>query len=329
LEENEIMAMDVTIQHQALQRRFPGVPVDVASGLEKPAHMYHLYHAPASICSQKVRAVLAQTGQSYISHQFDIPQGDSYEPEYVRIRLRGCQEAGIPLSRAHLGSTSATRTGCDACVVPTLVTGDEKEVLVDSVRICLEIDRRNEAAPEALRPADLAMEIDEQLSIVDDISNYQFLPVVVAAAGASGKANSAFASAKVARCERLLAEHAGDAELILAYSAKRDKERVAAESLFDDEALQKAECNIVVSLQNLETKLAGNKGRYIFGDRVTLADLFWGVELVRLHDTGFDRYWVDGKMPFVARYHDNLCKEAAIAHAVLDWPGARRAHHIA
>jgi 2,5-dichlorohydroquinone reductive dechlorinase len=265
--------VDVTIHHQALQRRFPGVPIGAASGSEKPTHMYHLYHAAPSICSQKVRAVLAQTGRSYISHQLDISRHDSYEPEYVRMRLRGCQEAGIPLSRAHLGSTSATRTGCDACVVPTLVTGDEKEVVVDSLNICLEIDRRNESAPEALRPARLAKEIDEQLSIVDNIPNYQFLPVPVPA-GAAGKSNNAFAAAKVARCDRLLAEHAGDAELALAYSAKRDKERVAAESLFDTEAVQKAECNIVVSLQNLETKLGSNKGHYVCGDRVTLADLF-------------------------------------------------------
>ena len=82
-----------------------------------------------------------------------------------------CQDAGRPVCglrtmhpALHLWSSS----GCDACVVPTVVASESGEVLVDSKNICLQLDRRNPNAPDALMPASLRDAINEELSIVDD-----------------------------------------------------------------------------------------------------------------------------------------------------------------
>lgn len=138
---------------RAARLKFPGDEILLRS--TKAADI-HLFGAPNSICSQKVRAVLFETGQSFVSHTLDIFKGDTYDPDYVRLRLIGCRSAGLPLATDHPGSTSATMIGCDACVVPTVVYASLGDVIVDSKNICIELDRRNSAAPGALMPSEHA-----------------------------------------------------------------------------------------------------------------------------------------------------------------------------
>ena len=305
--------------HDCLTVRFPGTPVGGQSG---QAEKLHLYHAPNSICSQKVRIVLAQTGQAYESHLVNIFEGESYDPAYVRLRMSGCVAAGLPLVRQHLGSTSVSSGGCDACVVPTLVDADAAEVRVDSRRICLELDRTDPAAPGALMPAHLRERIEAEIAIVDNLPNYQLLAVGVGKASESGLKNG-FSIGKVARCDALLAEHADDEALCAAYSAKRSKEQMAADRLFDSAAMDRAHAAMAKALRDLDARLAASNGNYLFGDTVTMADLFWGVELIRLEDLGLSGLWAEGRLPRVADYFQKICALPAIAHAVVDWPGAR------
>src|SRR5688500_18427661 len=94
-----------------ISARFPGVVVPLG-GQEARPHL-HLYHALASICSQKVRATFAAIGQTYVSHPLDLWEGDSYYPAYVRARLHACAAAGLRLVQDHTGSTSVSAHGCD------------------------------------------------------------------------------------------------------------------------------------------------------------------------------------------------------------------------
>lgn len=305
--------------HHSLAARFSGVPV--AGDGELPGSL-HLYHAPNSICSQKVRAVLAQTGRAYESHLLNIFEGDSYDPAYVRLRLSGCVAAGLPLVSQHLGSTAVSSGGCDACVVPTLVDGDAAEVLVDSRRICHELDRTNPAAPGALMPLPQRARIEAEIVIVDELPNYQLLAVGVGKAAESGVQNG-FAVGKVARCDGLLAEHADDEALCAAYSAKRSKEQMAADRLFDAAAMECAYSSMAKALHGLDQRLVPANGGYLFGSTVTMADLFWGVELIRLEDLGLAILWADGSLPQLANYFRKMCALPAILQAVIDWPDAR------
>ncbi|MBO6510745.1 MAG: glutathione S-transferase family protein [Roseibium sp.] len=49
----------------------------------------HLWHAPLSSCSQRVRIVLAETGKDYESHLVDLEKDEHASPEYQAIHPRG------------------------------------------------------------------------------------------------------------------------------------------------------------------------------------------------------------------------------------------------
>jgi glutathione S-transferase len=44
-----------------------------------------LYHAGMSVCSEKVRILLAERGTSYVSHILDLRAGDQQKPEYLKL----------------------------------------------------------------------------------------------------------------------------------------------------------------------------------------------------------------------------------------------------
>ena len=207
---------------------------EIVNSVDDRPPRYELFHGANSICSQKVRGVLAHHRLPYVSHAMNMFLGQTYLPDYVRLRMVGCDHFGGALVSDHSGSTSAA-AGCDGAVVPTLVDWRTGEVIVDSKRICLYLDAQ---VPEAdrLRPRALADAIDEQLGIVDHLPNYQML--MGRRTGASESAatrtdvGGTFSHRKVAWCDRHLTEHAADASLVQAYTAKRAKELSAATKLF-------------------------------------------------------------------------------------------------
>jgi glutathione S-transferase len=48
-----------------------------------------LYHNGMSTCSQKVRVTLAEKGQDFVSHHFNLRAGDQHAPEYLAINPNG------------------------------------------------------------------------------------------------------------------------------------------------------------------------------------------------------------------------------------------------
>lgn len=291
-----------------------------------PQPRYELFHAATSICSQKVRGVLAHHGLSYVSHSMNLFHGQTYLPDYVRLRMHGCEAQGGRLAWRHSGSTAAERYGCDGAVVPTLIDHERREVLVDSRLICLYLDA---TLPEhrRLRPARRSAAVEEQLAIVDDLPNYQMLmgrtPGETERLESRTDILAAFSLRKVAWCDRRLAEHEGDETLVRAYAAKRAKEASAADWLFSPQAMQAARSDVESALNGLERVLAQADGAWLLGDRVTMADLFWGIELIRLGDVAAASFWEGGALPGVERYLTRVQALPAIRRSVLDWPGAR------
>ena len=304
--------------HDALAARFPATPA-LVDDRESDGSALHLYHAANSICSQKVRAVLAAQDQPYASHLMQIFKGDTYDPAYVRLRMTGGQAAGLRMVDEHPGSTSVEATGFDACVVPTIYDDRTGEILVDSRRICIELDRR---AGGTLMPDDLRESILAEIDLIDNLPNYQLLAVAVGKPSPDAPDN-AFAVSKVARCDALLAEHGDDPLLRAGYEAKRRKEQDAAGRLFGAEAMGIAAEAIARAVRDLDARLADSGGPFLFGDRLTLADLFWGVELIRADDLGFSHIWADGACPAVQDYYRTLASHPSMQHALADWPGAR------
>ena len=298
-----------------LFHNFPGVPVGA-----EPAPRLHFFHAPNSICSQKVRSVLAFHQIPHSSHLLDIFAGETYDPSYVRMRMAGCASLGGAMADQHLGTTSVNSSGCDGCVVPTLLDAETGAVTVDSLRICLALD--GGVAGEKLVPAELKDAIMAELAVVDDLPNYQNLAVRVVPKTAPG---NAFAASKVERCNTLLAAHGDDPVLRAAYEAKRAKEQYAADKLFNEPALTQARQAVTDALAGLEHRLAAGSGPWLFGGAVTMADLFWGAELIRTEDVGQGHLWQESHLPNVAAYYGRLCELPALKTAILDFPAARLA----
>ncbi len=286
---------------------------------------YELFHGANSICSQKVRCVLAHHGLPYVSHHVNLFLGQTYLPGYVRLRMIGCERFGGALVSHHSGSTSASAGGCDGAVVPTLVDWQTNDVVVDSKRICIYLDDQV-AEGNKLRPARLAAAIDDELAIVDELPNYQMLMgrTVGGSEGAATKGNTqeSFSQRKVAWCDRYLQEHAGDAALVQAYTAKRAKELSAANELFSPEAMQAAYARAEAALQTFERKLERRDGAWLYGEALTMADLFWGIELLRMRNVGVANFWEGGRLPQVAQFLAATEALPCIRTAILDWPGA-------
>lgn len=284
---------------------------------------FELFHAPNSICSQKVRTVLAHHGIPYTSQLVKIFEGQTYLPSYVRLRLMGCDALGGGLVAEHTGSTSVSKGGCDPAVVPTLVDWETRQVLVDSKRICFYLDQ---IAGGTLRPAGLQGAIDAELDVVDNLPNYQMLagkpPGEDHRPESRRKSNGVgFAMGKVERCDKYLAEFAGDENLVRGYSAKRAKELNAAEQLFTPEAMRTAYDKAEAGCTHLEQKLNSGE-RWIVGDNITMADLYWGVELLRMKNMAAEFFWANGAKPAVAAFVHKTQTIPAIRSAVIEWPGA-------
>ena len=313
------MAVDLPLLVERVATAIDSARVPIGES-EAGAPRFALFHAANSICSQKVRAVLAHHELAYVSHPLNLFAGQTYLPDYVRLRMIGCERHGGALVAHHNGSTAAS-DGCDGVVVPTLVDFETGEVIVDSKRICLTLD---ELAPEArrLRPDALGATIDAELTIVDAMPNYQMLMGRMAASDTSGLAKQAtFSERKVAWCDRYLEECAGEAPLFAAYTAKRAKELSAATGLFSEEAMQAATAKVEAALGGLEARLARRSPPFV-SDQPTMADLFWEIELLRIENLGHAAMWIDGRLPGVEAYFAAQRALPCIRTAILDWPGA-------
>ncbi|MES2510944.1 MAG: glutathione S-transferase [Pseudomonadota bacterium] len=311
----------VTDARSSLKR--PGENIGAAASTSP---RFELFNAPNSICSQKVRTVLAHHQIPYRSQHVDIFEGETYLPAYVRLRMAGCEALGGGLVNAHTGSTSVTAGGCDPAVVPMLVDWETGQVMVDSKRICFYLD--GVAGQDArLRPAGLEKQVDAQLDVVDNLPNYQMLagkpPGEDHRPESRRKSNGVgFAMGKVERCNRYLAEFSNDADLVKAYSAKRAKELNAAEQLFTPEAMQAAYDKAEAGCASLENALSAGDTPWLLGEKVTMADLYWAIELLRMKNMAVESFWANGAKPSVAAFVEKAESIPAIRSAIVEWPGA-------
>ena len=163
--------------------------------------------------------------------------------------------------------------------------------------------------------------------MVDDLPNYQVLAGLPPGedrrpAHRRGSNGIDFALEKVRRCDRYLAEWQDDETLTLAYAAKRAKERQAAEQLFTPAAMRLTYARMGEACRALEDRLAARDTRWLFADRPTLADLFWGLELIRIRNMSAATIWEDAGLHHVERFLADTEQLEAIRTAVIDWPGA-------
>ena len=206
---------------------------------ESTAHL-ELYHAGLSVCSQKVRTVLAELEQPYVSHELSIlnsrgiyseelTPAENYYPEYVKLRMLGAKQAGLGLASGYSGSSAVSSEGFDACVVPTLVDHEKDRVVVDSLRICEHlIDSANPTKGLLGDTESERADILQQASVVDRTPQ----PALLYGFHPDDDRRPEFIKAKMADAYDLKIEaltllrdqNLHDTELASAYTAKISKE---------------------------------------------------------------------------------------------------------
>lgn len=297
----------------------------VGSGSEP---RFELFHAASSLCSQKVRTVLHEKTLPYRSNDMRILStmgsdglvpAEHYSPAYIRLRLVAARELNRAYVNGYSGRTSVESEGFDPCVVPLLVDHDTGRVIADSQRICLYLDAVSRAPVQLVPDApDARAEVMRQVGIVDRIANgallYGFHPDADLRPDALKASMQTVYDYKVMALERLIADNAGEPELVAAYRAKIVKES-GGKNVCRDPAFQRAARQQTKQLLiDLERDLAAGSFACLDGHAFSLADAFWGVNLVRLNYLGLALMW--DALPHVARYVDalarrpSLCKEA-------------------
>ncbi len=303
-------------------------------GTESPR--FELYHFAFSLCSQKVRACLAEKNAGYIAHDINLqmPQLGNYDPGYVRLRLAARSGAGF--ATGYTGRSSVGTEGFDPAVVPTLVDHEAGMVIVDSVAICRHIDQVTQMQGALVAP-DLADDVARELAIVDATPHVavlygahpdmDFRPERLRK-GMAGVHDRKIQKIKTAR-EMVLAEPA----LIAAYDAKIAKEEAGRDYVATPDLMRASVNQIVSIVADLETRFADQR-EWICGDRFTLSDVVWAVSLFRLKWLGMSFLWEGGhqlnakSQPRVEAYTARLFERPAFRAAAVDWPGIARSDHV-
>ncbi len=284
---------------------------------------YELFHYTISLCSQKARATLAATGCRYGSNDLIIMENwYHYRPEYLRLRLLSeAAQAGRFVS-GYSGVSSAETEGFDPLVVPTFVDRKAGRVIADSKQICLYVARENRETADML-PSDLEADVIAQMDIVDRTPHVALLyganPDGEVRPEAHQKRFPGIHGRKIAALTAQLEAVGDDPALRAAYLAKITKEQTASAFVIDTGAMRAAIAKARDIIAGLEARLAASGGPWCLGARCTLADLVWGVSLMRLKVLGYHRLWRDGGHARVADYAERLTQVPSLRSAVLDW----------
>ncbi len=307
----------------------------VVNGVKNADPRFELYHAGTSLCSYKVRVVLAEKNISYVSHDMMLPGvglgvPENYHPSYLRLRMLGA--ANDQLVSGYTGGSSVSTEGFDPCVVPTLVDKQVQKVIVDSSAICYYIDSTVENT--RLIPPDMAADIKTQTDIVDRT------PHVALFYGATPNKDhrpelikfvtKGIHLKKVKFLERMMASVQNEPALVAAYKAKIAKEKGGGQFVKNDTCMETALQIMVADIEQLEQGLTASNGAWLCGEQYTLADIMWTISLYRMRWLGLESLWTEGRRPQVGKYTQRAYKRPSFKAAVLDWPlGMPPSKHIA
>lgn len=295
---------------------------------------FELYHFALSVCSQKVRACLAECQATYIAHDINIQPGN-YHLDYIRLRLLA--RAGKSFADQYTGRSAMDTEGFDPAVVPTLVDLEQRQVHVDSAHICEHIVQATSAGAE-LVPESLRAVIDAEIDIVDGT------PHVAILYGAHPDGDfrpekirqvmPGIHDRKITKLVDAREQATGDTALVAALDAKIRKETAGKSFVATPEMMRNAVGEIVGIVAALNTRLSDGR-QWVCGDRFTLADIHWSVSLFRLKWIGMGFSWQgghplnDAALPVVDGYAKRLFARKSFSDAVIHWPGVPRSEYVA
>lgn len=290
---------------------------------------FELFHAGGSVCSHKVRMVLAEKSIPYMSHDLNLPgeaRGvpDNYRPSYVRLRLLG--RDGAPLVAGYTGQSSVATEGFDPCVVPTLVDHQEGVIITDSRRICLYLDAQSTPAA-SLAPAEIMDGILKASDIVDQTPHVAMLyggnPDKDRRPAFITRGMKGIQDLKLRILQAQMELVLGEPEMVEAYRAKMAKEEASKGVVRDPEKMRAIMPKFDEALDAFQQMLDASGGPWIFGKIFSLADVMWTVSLYRMKWLGLADLW-EGKSERadIAAYAARAFARPSFKKAVIKWPNA-------
>lgn len=297
---------------------------------------FELYHFALSLCSQKVRVCLCEKNAVFTAHDINLqmPQLGNYDPAYVRLRLAANSQ--VEFATGYTGRSSVSSEGFDPAVVPTLVDREENVVVVDSVDICLHIDRMTDPS-NSLVPADLASDILRELSIVDATPHVAVLygahPDIDFRPARLRQNMPGIHDRKIEKIKAARDLVVDDETLKAAYDAKISKEEGAKRHVATANRMRSSVEEMLSIVSDLEQRLDG-RNEWICGGQFTLADLFWAVSLFRMKWLGMSFAWEgyhvlnNNACPKVEKYGQLLFDRPSFRSAIIDWPRIPRSEFI-
>ena len=235
-----------------------------------PATGVVLFHFWPSLCSQKVRLVLAEKGVDYEGRLVNIgPPMENYEAAYVRLNR-------------------------DA-VIPTLAI--DGEIITDSLRIMHEIDRRFPGPALLPEPDDPALEKVERLLRLQNKFPFRehaygtltgFLRVAT-------RASMKWRISKLEKMKRSAPDLADAYDRKIADVARWNV------TMRDEAEIEQLDQRAESLLDDLEEALTATE--FLASDRYSLADAAWTVIVSRLHMQGRQHWWADGRRPRVEAWY--------------------------
>ncbi len=294
-----------------------------------------LFHAGLSICSQKVRVVLAEKGEPYLSHELSIlaqkgiysdeySPAENYRPGYVRLRMYIGAAQGLTgnLAQQHTLRTAVDTEGFDPCVVPLLIDNERGQGIVDSAEIIKYLD--NEVAGAIKLIPDDAAQVEavmRQVKIVDGTPHpgilYGFHDNDPRPDFIKHVMQDVY-DVKVGALNQLIEQNKDDSALVKAYKAKIAKEQAGKKIHRDPQVTLAIRNEFQDIITELDAQLVRQGDQWICGKDFTLADAVWGVSLYRIHWVGHAYLWKD--YPRVREYAHRCYKRPSIWDDVINWP---------
>jgi glutathione S-transferase len=229
--------------------------------------MLELYDASGSLCSQKVKLVLAEKNLEWKNHSLNLLTFENLQPSYVRLNPKG--------------------------VVPTLI--HDGKVITDSVAIVRYLD---EQFPHPLlTPAEPLLQ--EKMSYWIDLQNQFPMRELMYGnyRGIEGAVLRRSVQIKQKLLSQLIQEHP---ELKDWYEAKLNDVRQWNSSIQDVSEIATINARIEPMLDRLEEQLSQTD--WLCGTTYSLADAVWTAVLNRLGELKFSYLWANNTRPALKAY---------------------------
>ncbi len=233
--------------------------------------MLQLYYASESLCSQKVKLVLAEKHLEWEGHLLNLLTFENLNPNYIALNPKG--------------------------VVPTLV--HDGRVIIDSIRIIEYLDetfprpRLTPTTPDLQELMQRWMLLQNQFPMREVMyGNYQ---------GLEGWILRRSVQVKQKLLPQLMQAHP---EFLASYEAKLKDVKLWSSTIQDRQAIASINRKIEPMLTQLEAQLIQTE--WLCGTAYSLADVVWTAVLNRLEELKFGALWADSARPALAAYFQRL-----------------------